>query len=244
MITLDLLTRWLTVPAEFEHLEFKEAKQQIDTTKLLRYCVALANEGGGHLVLGVSDKLPRRIVGTSAFLTTSDLNKIKARIVEKLRIRVEVVELAHQDGRVLVFDIPSRPGGCPLDYEGTYLMRAGEDLVPMTLDRLQRILNEGKPDWFSEPARQGVDADEVIALLDTQMYFDLSGLPYPTSREGVLERLSGQGLIARSVDGWSITNLAAMLLAKRLDAFSPTLARKAPRVIIYEGIDKTKTRED
>lgn len=41
MITLDTLNRWLTVPAEFEHLEFKEAKQQFDTTKLMRYCVAL-----------------------------------------------------------------------------------------------------------------------------------------------------------------------------------------------------------
>ena len=45
MITLDTLTRWLAAPAESEHLEFKEAKQQFDTTKLLRYCVALANEG-------------------------------------------------------------------------------------------------------------------------------------------------------------------------------------------------------
>ena len=34
----DLLTlqRWLVAPAEHERLEFKEAKQQFDTTKLLR----------------------------------------------------------------------------------------------------------------------------------------------------------------------------------------------------------------
>ena len=47
----------MTKPAENERLEFKEAKQQFDTTKLLRYCVALANEGGGYFVLGVADKL-------------------------------------------------------------------------------------------------------------------------------------------------------------------------------------------
>lgn len=63
-ITLDTLTQWLTTPAESEHLEFKEAKQQYDSSKLLRYCAALANEGGGYLVLGVSDKLPRRVVGS------------------------------------------------------------------------------------------------------------------------------------------------------------------------------------
>jgi ATP-dependent DNA helicase RecG len=57
MITLQTLYQWMTKPAENERLEFKEAKQQFDITKLLRYCVALANEGGGYFVLGVADKL-------------------------------------------------------------------------------------------------------------------------------------------------------------------------------------------
>jgi ATP-dependent DNA helicase RecG len=46
MITLETLEEWLLVPTETERLEFKEAKQQFDRTKLLKYCVALANEGG------------------------------------------------------------------------------------------------------------------------------------------------------------------------------------------------------
>lgn len=244
MITLDTLNRWLAAPAESEHLEFKEAKQQFDTAKLLRYCVALANEGGGHLILGVSDRAPRKVVGSQAFAAASDLNDIKARIVEKLRIRVDAVELTHPDGRVLVFEILSRPAGHPLDFDGAYLMRAGEDLVPMTPDQLRRIFAEGQPDWFSRPARQDATADEVVALLDTQTYFELSQLPYPTTREGVLARLSGEGLIQQAAGGWIISNLAAILLAKRLDAFAPELARKAPRVVIYEGLDKTETRED
>lgn len=48
MINLDTLNRWLTIPKETENLEFKEAKQQYDKTKLLEYCVAIANERGGH----------------------------------------------------------------------------------------------------------------------------------------------------------------------------------------------------
>ena len=244
MITLDTLSRWLSVAAESERLEFKEAKQQFDTGKLLRYCVALANEGGGHLVLGVTDKPPRRVVGSQAFLSAAHLNDIKARIVDKLRIRVETVELAHIDGRVLVFQIPPRPQGQPLGLDGTYLMRSGENLVPMTPDQLRRIFDEGKPGWFAQAAKHGVGADEVVALLDTQTYFDLSRLPYPSTREGVLARLAGEALIAQSADGWTISNLAAILLAKRLDAFSSALARKAPRVVLYEGIDKLNTRED
>ena len=132
MITLETLQQWLNAPAENEQLEFKEAKHQFDTTKLLKYCVALANEGGGFLVLGITDKLPRQIVGSQAFLTPAHLNDIKARIVQKLRFRVETTELNHPDGRVLVFNIPPRPTGQPLAYDGTYLMRAGEELVPMS----------------------------------------------------------------------------------------------------------------
>lgn len=51
-----------------------------------------------------------------------------------------------------------------------------------------------------------------------------------------------RSVIERKADGWNITNLAAILLAKRLDAFSPELARKAPRVVIYEGVNKLATR--
>jgi len=241
MITLEALDRWLADAPENEHLEFKEAKQQYDTTKLLRYCVALANEGGGHLVLGVSDKRPRQVVGTQAF---QNRGEITARILEALRMRVDVQELEHPDGRVLVFAVPPRPAGTPLHHEGAYLMRAGEELVPMPPDQLKRIFAEGGPDWFDRPARAGASAEEVVALLDTQSFFDLMQLPYPTSRDGVLERLSQERLIERKSDGWNITNLAAILLAKRLDAFSPELARKAARVVIYEGANKLVTRYD
>lgn len=244
MIDLDTLERWLVAPTETEHLEFKEAKQQFDSTKLLRYCAAMANEGGGHLVLGVTDKPPRRIVGSQAFPSPTDINRIKAYIVERLRMRVDVDELMHPDGRVLVFAVPSRPVGQPVDLEGTYLMRAGEDLLPMTPDQLRKILAEGQPDWFAKAAKTYLSPDDVIALLDTQAYFDLMKLPYPTARDGVLERLAGEGLIASSTSGWSISTLGAMLLAKRLDAFPPELARKAPRVVIYEGANKLATRED
>lgn len=244
MITLETLEKWLNAPAETEQLEFKEAKQQYDTTKLLRYCVALANEGGGYLILGVTDKRPRRVVGSQAFPSATDLNDIKSRILDKLRFRVEVTELPHPDGRVLVFDIPTRPVGQPLALDGAYLMRAGEDLVPMTPDVLRKIFAEDQQDWFCQPAQSDASPDDVIALLDTQSYFELLKIPYPTTRDAVLDRLKSQHLIEKTAQGWTITNQAAILLAKRLDAFSPALARKAPRVVIYEGINKLKTRND
>ena len=141
MVTLETLGHWLVAPTETECLEFKEAKQQFDNGKLLDYCVALGNEGGGHLVLGVTNTHPRRVVGTQAFRTGTHLNEIKLQVTQRLGIRLEAVELFHPDGRVLAFSIPSRPAGQPLHVNGQYWMRAGESLIGMTPDQLRRILD-------------------------------------------------------------------------------------------------------
>jgi ATP-dependent DNA helicase RecG len=152
MTSFDQLHAWLNAK-EDEHLEFKEAKNNFHFETLVKYCVALANEGGGRIILGVTDKPPRAVVGSQAF---PDLERTKAGLVQRLRLRVDVEELRHPDGRILVFQIPSRPIGMPVHYEGAYWMRGGEDLVPMTPDRLQRIFAEASPDFSAEicaPAR-------------------------------------------------------------------------------------------
>lgn len=238
--TLEELDRWLIAPREGEHLEFKEAKKQFDTTKVFRYCVAIANEGGGRLVLGVTDKAPRKVVGSQAFLNPDD---IQSKILDKPRIRVEVEEFNHPDGRVLIFNVPSRPTGTAYQFEGAYLMRSTEDTLPMTEDRLRQIFNEGKPEWLRQTARENCSDDEVIRLLDTQSYFDLLKQPYPSNRDGVLGRFEREKLIVRKESGWTITNLGAVLFAKRLEEF-PGVVRKAPRVIVYDGVGKLKTRLD
>ena len=122
-------------------------------------------------------------------------------------------------------------------------MRAGEELVPMSEDRLRTIFAEGQPDWLSGVALAGCDDDQVVQLLDTQSYFDLLHLPYPANRSGVLERFKAEKFIERDGGKWAITNLGAILFAKKLDQFD-RLARKAPRVITYEGKNKLQTKSD
>ena len=238
--TIDELNRWMTSPREHEHLEFKEAKNHYDTTKLYRYCVALANEGGGKLVLGVTDRPPRSIVGSTAFPNAAD---IVSKIFNKLRFRVDVEEIQLTDGRVLVFHIPSRPAGTAYQFEGAYLMRSTEDTVSMTEDRLRQIFNEGRPDWLAEIAVDGASSDDVVRLLDTQSYFDLLKLPFPVNRDGVLDKFEREKLIVKKDGLYVITNLGAVLFAKKLDDFAGVY-RKAPRVIVYEGTGKLSTRHD
>ena len=73
-VSIDILQTWMN-SKEDEHLEFKEAKKNFHFETLVKYCVALANEGGGRMILGVTDILPREVVGTQIF---PDLEKTKS----------------------------------------------------------------------------------------------------------------------------------------------------------------------
>lgn len=57
-VSVEQLQTWMHAK-EDEHLEFKEAKQNFHLERLVKYCVALANEGGGRIVLGVTDRHPQ-----------------------------------------------------------------------------------------------------------------------------------------------------------------------------------------
>lgn len=238
--TSQQIDLWRSVSSEHQRLEFKEAKSQFDNRKLYEYCVALANEGGGHLLLGVSDKPPRLVVGTAAF---NDPVAMAEKLFEAVGFRVDIEAVAHPEGRVLVFHIPSRPRGTAYHLDGKYLMRAGEALVPMSEDQLRRIFAEGGPDWVEEHTKQDLDGQQVVELLDTQAFFELLELPYPTDRTGVLDRLVNERLIDFTGGSFAIRRIGALLLAKKLTDFDD-LARKAPRVVVYNGTSKLETKLD
>jgi predicted HTH transcriptional regulator len=120
-------------------------------------------------------------------------------------------------------------------------MRSGEQLVPMSESQLRTIFSEGKPDWLEEYSRSGLNAQAVVRLIHVRSFFELLKLPYPSDDYAAIERLKTDGLID-SVDGkYAIRRLAALLLAKSLDDF-PELARKAIRVIVYNGNSKLQTK--
>src|SRR5215510_14465440 len=130
--TIKDLVQWIQVPREVEGLEFKAARTGFHGDKLMDYCVGIANDGGGKLILGVTDKLPRKVVGTTAI---SDPQEMQKKILDKLHVEVKVEELNHPDGRVIICHIPTPPPGTPLHHDGRYWMRSGEELRAMSPDR-------------------------------------------------------------------------------------------------------------
>jgi ATP-dependent DNA helicase RecG len=146
LTTPEQFQQWLSEP-EGLHLEFKEAKTRYDFEKLVRYCVALANEGGGKIILGVTDRRPRQIVGTLAF---EEPGRTEAGLHQQLSHRIPVEELRLPEGRVLIVHVPSRLPGTAWQIDGRYLKRAGDDLVPLPASELQSIFTETGPDFSAQ----------------------------------------------------------------------------------------------
>ncbi len=235
--TIDL---WRQSASEHRSLEFKEAKTQFDNQRLFKYCVAIANDGGGILLLGVADQPPRSVVGTKAFQNPVTMEE---KIFQKIGFRVDIEEVDHPEGRVLVFHIPSRPQGTAYHLDGVYLMRVGQALNSMSEDQLRCIFSEGAPNWLETASKTGLSCKQIIELLDTQAYFELLKLPYPTEQAGVIEKLVNDRLIDHRNSSCSIRRQGALLLAKDLKDF-PDLLSKAARVIAYTGTSKLDARID
>lgn len=155
-----------------DHIEFKEAKNDFDYNggdhndpKKRRHCVlgyvaALANEGGGRLVFGMKDKRPHEIVGTS--YEKDNLGALEDAIYEHHGIRVRIDEHFDGDKRVVIFNVPSRPIGKMLRFEGVPPMRTGESLREMSDQEMFRILSEQEPD-FSAKICEGLTLDDLDA---------------------------------------------------------------------------------
>ena len=166
----------MTAPEEFRELldssegsrvEFKTASGGFHFDDLVKYCVALANEGGGRIVLGVTDNRPRRVVGTKAF---QEPGRTEAGLYERLGHRISIQEYWHEGRRVLIVHVPARLPGTAWRDRGTYWMRAGESLVPMSDEHLRRIHNETGPDFSAEICSGAHLSDldpEAIELLRT-----------------------------------------------------------------------------
>lgn len=143
-----------------DRIEFKEAKRnfpyaggshtnQEDRRKcFLGYVVALANEGGGKLILGIADNNPHDVVGSD--FAVGKIGDLEDETYSRLGIRIRMEEKYEQERRVLIIHIPSRPIGKMMKFEGVPLMRVGESLRNMSDEEMFSILSEQEPDFSAK----------------------------------------------------------------------------------------------
>lgn len=120
-----------------------------------------------------------------------------------------------------------------VDYirSGSYTKKLS-DFPSMQAQLWDRIRNSRFEERF---AKQDLIAEEALRLLDYSAYFDISGIPQPTDMLGVLHYMLEEGIVVKQDNGlFAVTNLGAILFAKRLEDFS-RISRKAIRVVQYGG---------
>lgn len=87
-------------------------------------------------------------------------------------------------------------------------------------------------------AKIDLSLGEVVQLIDYSIYFDIMKIPQPNDINGIAHYMIEDGIIARQDNGlYCITNLGAILLAKRLSDFN-RISRKATRIVQYRGTNK------
>ena len=161
----QLLDTFLT-KREDEVLEFKEARKGLQTDDLRRYISALSNEANlrrkdcAWLIYGISDKFPRKAVGTEYQIPVKLKQDIANSMTAGLTIR-EVYETERDGKRVLMFQIPAAPKGIPIAWNGHYFGRNGESTCALSIDKIEEIRRQTDDDWSA-----GIIEDATIDDLD------------------------------------------------------------------------------
>ena len=145
---------------EGEHNEFKEWKTKDDFDGLTKYACALANEGGGKIVLGVADQRPRKIVGTHIWpqfeVTRKSLN-------QRIHLTTQWEEIQTPQGRVLVITVPRHAYGLPAAWDGRAWMRENDSLIPLSEARRKAIWEEiGRDFVYSRKPNPAMLADSTF----------------------------------------------------------------------------------
>lgn len=236
-----------SLPAETEWVEFK--KDNKDPQEIGEYISALANSAAligkvtAWLVWGVDDET-HAITGTefrpeAARKGNEELESwLLRQLTPKINFRFHTLPV---DDKIVIMLEISAASQHPVQFATLEYIRVGSYKkrlkdYPEKERELWRIFDTVP--FEKQVAAENVPVEDVLRLLDYPVYFDLLEIPLPEGRDGILAALETDGMLQRhGASHWNITNLGAILFAKRLGDFHH-LGRKAVRVIHYNGEDR------
>jgi ATP-dependent DNA helicase RecG len=247
-----IIDRLLTLPKECEWVEFKLNFQKEES--IGEYISALSNgaclqsELFGYLVFGIDDETLQPC-GTSfrPSMHKKGNEELEHWLLQRLspRIDVQILETEYNGLFLSIFKIQAA-NGQPTCFTHKDYIRIGS--ITRSLkdfpEKEKQIWTKATKQYFEKGiALKVYSSADIIGLLDTQSYFDLSGIPYPTTQVAVIEKFKSEKFVVDFENMLAITNLGALLFAKDLSNFD-TVKRKAIRVVQYDGISKYKTLKD
>lgn len=246
--TLAIIGDVLQLPAETSWVEFKENNE--DPNMIGKLISALSNAARfadkdfAYIIWGVRDN-SKELIDTKFNPSSQKQNNqpldlwLAQRLKPSLNFKFEPVE--YLGSHLVLLTIPAASTS-PIEYEGVAYCRIGSATPKLSdyPERLRALWTKLQPfSWEFGIAAQFLTGDEVLERLDYSAYFELTGQPLPDNRVGIFDKLLSDRLILNDAGGhWNITNLGALLFAKRLGDFSTSLERKGVRFVAYNGISR------
>ncbi len=245
MENLDILVNELIkMPNETEWFEFKH--DNYDPEMIGRDISALANGAAlkeksyAYMIWGVDDET-HEIIGT-----VNDLSKLKKgneelgnwlrrslsrnadfefHSITMSNKQVGVLIICSATDRTVMFE--------KVDYIriGSYTKKLADypTVQAKLWDKLRNIKYE------QQLAKRDLELNEALGFINHSIYFENKDEVQPANNAGVMHYMLEEGIVVKQDNGlYGITNLGAILFAKRLSDF-PNVARKAVRVIKYKG---------
>lgn len=248
----SLITELRKLPQETGWVEFKHNNDNPDDIgsylSALSNTAALEGQAAAFVVWGIDDA-SHDVIGTTFRPSTAKKSneELESWLLRLLSPKLHFVfhELEYEGHPVVVLEIP-RATHSPVQFEGVEWIRVGSYRKklkehPQIERELWRVFDTTP--FEALKAREHAGADEVFQLLDVQGYFDLLQLPAAQDQKAALARLRDDGMLVEHAGRFDVTNLGAVLLAKKLDAF-PALRRKTLRIVVYDGKARLRaTRE-
>lgn len=246
--TLALVDDLRKLPAETAWVEFKhnnaDAQMIGKLISALSNAARLSDQHFAYVLWGVQDA--DHAVAATDFEPSSQKQQgqpldlwLAQRLQPDLAFFFRTID--YRGARLVLLEIPAAPAS-PVEFERAAYIRIGS-ATPRLSDhpeRLKSLWAKLQPyAWETGAAAQFLSGDEVLARLDYTSYFDLTGQPLPDNRTGIFDRLVADRLVDKDAgERWNISHLGAILFAKRLGDYSPSMARKAVRFVAYNGLNR------
>ncbi len=232
---------------EMPWIEFKQNNQNPqeigEYISALSNTAALFNQEHAYMIWGVED-VTHNLCGTTFVPQATKIGNQGLELWISTQLKPQVQFYFHCteiDGKPLVLLEISRAYSSPVKFRGIDYIRIDSYKkklkdYPDIERELWSIFSKKPFEFFA--AMENVSGDVVLREIDYAGYFELLDMDLPSERVKIIEALLEDGMIVKNDAGnYNITNLGAILLAKRLSDFS-SLSRKAVRVIKYDGCDK------
>lgn len=237
---------------ENEWIEFKVNNAKPDM--IGEYISALANSAilhdsnKGYLIFGIED-VSLEIVGTDINLKEMKYGneELENWLLHNLEpsIDFQFIEIVCEEKKIAIIEID-----CvlrqPVKFLGKEYIRVGsyKKKLHSYPEKERKLWQKMSTYCFEEDiALKHVTKNQLFELLDFQSFFRLMNIPYnefSTDDYYVIEKLKEYNLVKEDYDFLNITNLGALLFAKKITSF-PSISRKSIRMIKYKGNSKIQT---